>query len=142
MQSLRIALMVAIAVAPAAAQAACKVESAGKLLSVDLERGRRAFLKCRACHTVKADEANLVGPNLSNLLGRGALAAQGFDYSAAFTAAKPKWTVATLDKFIEKPAKQIPGTKMVFAGIAKPQERADLMAWLARESGSPMKGCN
>ena len=42
---------------------------------------------------------------------------------------------------MEKPAKMVPGTKMVFAGIASAQERADLIAWLGRETGAPLPGC-
>lgn len=141
MQMFRAALLIVAAALPVAAQAACRVEAGGKLLAADFERGRKAFLKCRACHTVKAGEANLVGPNLAKLLERGALGAKGFSYSPAFEAAKPGWTVATLGQFLENPAKAVPGTKMVFAGLDKSQERADLIAWLARESGTMLPGC-
>lgn len=137
-------LLVTAAVAaavPAAAQAACTVNVGGQLLSADLEAGRKSFLKCKACHTVKEGERNLVGPNLAGFLSRAPTGAAGFSYSPAFQKAKPKWDVATLDAFLEKPSKAVPGNKMVFAGLARPQERADVMAWLAKESGNPLPGC-
>ncbi len=126
---------------PAVAQAACAIKPGETLLTADLDKGRRAFLKCRACHTLKEGERNLVGPNLWRVMSRGALGAGGFSYSQAFTTAAPRWSLATLDRFVEKPAKMVPGTKMVFAGIADPQERANLLAWLARETGTPLPGC-
>ena len=139
---LQLTTVVAAAAIPAAAQAACAVKVGNELLTADFEAGRKAFLKCRACHTVKEGERNLVGPNLSRLFNREPNGAAGFTYSPAFQKAKPKWDVATLDAFLEKPSKAIPGNKMVFAGVAKPKERADLIAWLAKESGTPLPGCN
>lgn len=144
MSNLRLALPALVAlslVLPTAARAACSVKAGDTSLTADLDRGRRTFLKCRACHTLKEKEANLVGPNLWKVLGRPALGAAAFAYSPAFTAAKPQWTPETLDQFVEKPAKTIAGTKMVFAGIASAQERADLIAWLGRETGTPLPGC-
>ena len=93
-------------------------------------RGQLLFLQCRACHTVKAGEPNKVGPNLNLLFTRDPLGAPGFKYSAAFAAAKPRWTAASLDHWIERPGAVVKGTTMAFAGIAKPEDRAALIAWL------------
>lgn len=121
-----------LAVAAGPVRAACPAPATA---AADLEHGRRAFLKCRACHTVAADDKHLVGPNLWSVFTRPALGATGFAYSPAFTAAKTRWSVAEFDSFIEKPSRQVPGTRMIFAGIADARERANLTAWLANVTG-------
>lgn len=40
------------------------------------------------------------------------------------------WNEDTLFEYLENPKKYIPGTKMVFAGLKKPAERADLIAYI------------
>lgn len=130
-----------VAATATAAKAACTVTVGKRAVAADLERGRRGFLKCRACHTLKAGERNLVGPNLGKMLERGPLAAAGFNYSPAFQAAKPRWTATSLDAFLRAPAKTVPGNRMVFAGLTKAEERADIIAWVAKESGTPLRTC-
>lgn len=44
------------------------------------------------------------------------------------------WNRDTLFEYLENPKKYIPGTKMVFAGLKKPQERADLIAYLEQST--------
>ena len=43
-----------------------------------------------------------------------------------------------LDEFLTSPRKDVPGTKMTFAGLPKPADRADLIAWLRQQSDSPV----
>lgn len=92
--------------------------------------GARQFLQCRACHTVGATEAGGVGPNLNGIVGAKAAAKPGYGYSAALAAAKLTWTPATLDAWLKRPSALVPGTKMAFAGMAAPQARADMIAYL------------
>ena len=42
-----------------------------------------------------------------------------------------KWTDVNLDKWFKSPADFAPGTSMAYAGMSKPQDRADMIAYLA-----------
>ena len=70
------------------------------------------------------------GPNLGGLFGRVSGTTEGFAYSAANKNKGVKWGEETLYDYLLNPKKYIPGTKMVFAGLKKPQDRADLIAYL------------
>ena len=96
----------------------------------DAKRGQLLFLQCRACHNLKAGEPNKVGPNLNGFLKRAGASAPGFKYSAAFVAAKPKWTDATLDAWLMRPGMLVKGTTMAFAGMASPADRAAMITYL------------
>ncbi|WP_446831503.1 c-type cytochrome [Candidatus Foliamicus sp.] len=100
------------------------------LATANTERGRRLYIQCRACHTLVADGNQLLGPNLRGFLNRPAGTAPGYDYSEALLAASLDWTPETLDEWIRNPTELIPGNKMIFAGIRRPRDRADLIAWL------------
>ena len=93
-------------------------------------RGQLLFLQCRACHTLKAGEPNKVGPNLHRIFARAPLTAPGYVYSAAFVAARPRWTPALLDRWLERPGATLKGTTMAFGGMARPADRAALIAGL------------
>ncbi|MFZ4110073.1 MAG: c-type cytochrome [Polymorphobacter sp.] len=133
MRSLITAVLVTLVATPVLA--VCPGSDAVAAPGIDLEKGRRAFLKCRACHSVAQGDKNLVGPNLWNVFTRPALGATGFSYSPAFSAARISWDAASINSFIEKPSKHVAGTRMIFAGIADPLERANVIAWLAGATG-------
>ena len=99
-------------------------------------RGERAFQRCFACHSVEPDEpAKLQGPNLSKLLGRPAAQLPGFAYSQAMqnkAAAGLIWDAATLDRYLADPDSVVAGTAMSVPPVRDAQERADLVAYLAR----------
>ena len=70
------------------------------------------------------------GPGLKGLFGRVSGTTEGFAYSAANKNKGVNWGEETLYDYLLNPKKYIPGTKMVFAGLKKPQDRADLIAYL------------
>ena len=97
----------------------------------DVKRGEAIF-KGRAaqCHTATKGGQNGVGPNLHGIVGRLSGTVPGYSYTKANIDSNTIWTPEALDVYLENPKKFIPGTKMSFAGIKKPQERADLIAYL------------
>ena len=88
------------------------------------------FKKCGSCHKVNGE--NAIGPHLNGVVGRNHAAVEGFEYSEANLALKAEvWTPENINGFIENPKKYMPGTKMAFAGLAKPEDRANVIAYLA-----------
>jgi len=96
----------------------------------DPATGKRQFAQCAACHTVEADGATKVGPNLHGIIGRKAGSNAGYDYSPAMKSAGFVWDEARLDTYITKPSVFIPGNKMAFLGVGKDDVRANIIAYL------------
>ena len=97
----------------------------------DATKGKRVYLKCRACHNVTGDKRPRTGPNLDNLFGRKAGTSENYTrYSKALQEADFVWTEQLLDEWLQKPNTFLPGNKMQFAGLRKEQDRRDLMAYL------------
>lgn len=116
---------------PGAAPAVQQEEDLATLLAAaNPDRGRRLYIQCRACHTLIAEGNQLLGPNLLGFLDRPAGTASGYVYSEALLAAEITWTPETLDDWMRNPSEVIPGNKMIFAGIRKARDRADLIAYL------------
>ena len=109
----------------------------GMLASADIEAGKKAFKKCGACHKIAKDGKNGIGPNLWNIVGADRGAVAGFSYSSALKTKEGGWTYESLNAFLAKPKKYIPGTKMSFAGLKKPKDRANVVAYLRSNSETP-----
>jgi cytochrome c len=98
--------------------------------AADVAAGEKAFAKCRACH--KIDGSDGVGPHLNGIVDKAKAASAGFAYSAVLVGmAAETWTPENLDAFLLNPKGYAPGTKMSFNGLPNPEERANLIAWLA-----------
>jgi cytochrome c len=96
----------------------------------DAAVGAKVFNKCKACHTVEEGGKHKVGPNLHNIVGRAAGIAEGYRYSKAMAGSGITWDEATLIAYLENPRKYIKGTKMSFAGLRKPADRDNVIAYL------------
>jgi cytochrome c len=107
------------------------------LAKVDVAAGEAAAKKCAACHTFDKGGPNRVGPNLFDVVGRKPASQPGFAYSKPMASVGEEWNYEHLNKFLANPKAAVPGTKMAFAGIAKPEERAAIIAWLRGKSDSP-----
>lgn len=101
-------------------------------LAQDAAAGKTSFNKCLACHAVGEAAKNKVGPALNGLDGRKSGTSEGYSYSEANKNSGITWNKEQFLDYIKDPKAKIPGTKMIFAGIKKETEAADLWAFLAQ----------
>lgn len=100
----------------------------------DVAAGEKVYKKCKACHVVD-EEKNKVGPHLVAIIDRPAAAVEGFKYSKAMAKAAEEglvWDVANLTEYLVAPKKMIKGTKMAFAGLKKPEDVTNVIAYIAQ----------
>lgn len=100
------------------------------LAAADIAQGEKLAKMCAACHTFDKGGANRVGPNLAGIFGAGKAKVAGFAYSDALKAKGGNWGVAELNEFLWNPKKSVPGTKMAFAGLKKPEDRAAMVKYM------------
>jgi cytochrome c len=106
------------------------VDVSGLMAAADASAGETVFKKCAACH--KLDGADGVGPHLNGVVGR---PVAGFAYSSGMTGHGGDWTPEQLYHFLGNPKEDVPGTKMSFAGLPKPEDRANVIAYLEQQGG-------
>jgi len=116
--------------APGEGGAAAVEPIAVRLAQADVAKGADVFKQCTACHTINQGGASGIGPNLYASVGKPHGHVPGFAYSDALKSVPGNWTFEALDAWLTSPRKYAPGTKMTFAGIANPQDRANLIAYL------------
>ena len=109
------------------------------LASADVAAGEKVFAKCAACHTINAGGANGIGPNLHGVVGKPHAVHAGFAFSDALKGKPGNWDFASLDAWLKSPRDYAPGTKMTFAGLGNPVDRANIIAYLnAQGSNLPL----
>ena len=98
--------------------------------AADATAGATTFKACKACHHI--DGTNATGPHLNGVVGRARASVDGFEYSDAMASKKgDPWTPDLLYAFLKSPKAYVPGTKMGFAGLPKPADRANVIAYLS-----------
>jgi cytochrome c len=110
------------------------------LAAADATKGEAVFAKCAACHTIASGGPNGIGPNLYGTLGEEiGHGKHGFAFSAALAGMGGSWDFDKMDKWLTSPRKFAPGTKMSFAGLSSPEDRANLLVYLnAQGSNLPL----
>jgi cytochrome c len=107
------------------------------LAKADPAKGAQIFNKCAACHNATNGGPNQLGPNLWGVLGEPIGQGKGFAFSDALSKKGGTWNWDNLSQWLTSPRNFAPGTKMTFAGLSNPQDRADVIAYLNQQSGSP-----
>ena len=109
-----------------------------KLANANVDAGKAIFQKqCFTCHTVDKGGPNKVGPNLWGVVERKKASHEGFSYSSGLQGKGGDWSYEDIDHMIFKPQAFARGTKMAFAGLAKAQDRADVIAYLRTMNDNP-----
>jgi len=107
------------------------VPIASLLGTADVAKGADVFKKCGACHTATQGGANGIGPNLYGTMGEGIGQGKGgFAFTDALKSVGGTWDFDKMNAWLTNPRKFAPGTKMTFAGLANPQDRANVIVYL------------
>ncbi len=107
------------------------------IADADVAAGEKVSKKCKACHVFDEGGKHKLGPALWGVVGRDIASYEGYNYSGALTELDGDWSYDKLDQFLAAPKKYVPGTKMVFAGVKKEQDRANLILYLRSLSSDP-----
>jgi len=100
--------------------------------AADATRGAELYeSRCFGCHSL---DTNRIGPMHRGVFGRKAGSVADFTYSAAVKNSAVVWDAQALDRWLANTQAVIPGTRMNFR-VALPEDRADIIAYLRKESG-------
>ena len=98
--------------------------------NASIERGEKIAKKCSACHSLNKGGPHKVGPNLYGIIGSNIASKPGYSYSDALSSKGIKWSYEEIFSFLNSPKRYAKGTKMSFAGLRKPEDVADIVAFL------------
>lgn len=117
--------------------AAPEVPIASLLPTADVAKGEEVFKKCASCHNVNQGGANGIGPNLYAIVGEAVAQGRGgYLFSDSLKGVGGKWTFDALNHWLASPKAMAAGTKMSFAGLSKPEDRADVIAYLNKQGSN------
>jgi cytochrome c len=108
------------------------------LASGDAAKGEAVFKKCAACHNADPGGANALGPGLYGVMGNPIAGHPGFAFSEALKSKGGTWDWETMSAWLANPKKFATGTKMTFAGLGNPQDRANVMLFLNSRDSAPL----
>ena len=107
------------------------------LAQADAARGETYFTgRCGACHTIAPGGPHSIGPNLYGVIGQPLATRPGYNYSDALRAKGGRWDWESTNHFLQMPRAFVPGTRMTFGGVLRPQDRADVMLYLNGQGGT------
>ena len=113
------------------------VDLSSLFLNADLAHGEKVFKKCAACHSIKKDGGNKIGPKLWNVMFRPVGSVSDYKYSKALSGYSKEWTWEEMNGFLLKPSKWIKGNKMGFAGLKSDKDRASVILYLNQNDDNP-----
>ena len=123
-------------------ETASENEKSGDIMSLiasaSAADGEKVFKKCAACHSIVKGGSNKIGPALWGTLGRKAGSISGYKYSKAMIAYGKVWSFEEMNGFLIKPKDWIKGTKMSFAGLKNPKERAAVILYMNENTNNPL----
>ena len=108
------------------------------LAKADPALGEQVFKKCAACHNAAKGGPNALGPNLWGIMGAAHGHRPDFAYTDALKSKPGSWDWESMSAWLKSPKAYAPGTKMTFAGLSKPEDRANLIAWLNQQGDAPL----
>lgn len=125
------------AVTQTASAPAAPVDLGTLLAAADAGAGKEKARVCSSCHDFTNGGPNRVGPNLWGVVGRNVASHAGFAYSPAMSGHGGAWTYQLLFEYLGSPARTVPGTKMSFAGLRRPEDRANVIKYLSTLGSAP-----
>ncbi len=123
--------------APQSASMPASTPAPTQVAKVDIDpmaRGKKLYKRCSTCHTLEEGGRHKVGPNMWDIFGATAGMKDGFAYSKAMKESGVVWTDETMDAYIENPRKFMPGNRMSYAGLRKPEDRENVLAYIKAET--------
>jgi cytochrome c len=123
--------------ASAAPAAEALPDFASAIPAADAAAGKEIAQRCQQCHVWDKNGPNKIGPDLYGVIGRPRASHPGFSYSTAMTSKGGTWTYEEIFRFLRSPGRYIPGTKMSFIGLPRPQDRLNLLAFMRSWADAP-----